>query len=232
MRETQVQISVIVPVFNAGQHIEYFYTRLTEALMKTNSNFEIIFVNDRSSDDTLEKLTGMSQRDRRLRLINLPGNLGQYRAINKGIAQGRGEILIIMDDDQEYALEYTPLFLEKIASGDDLVLGWRIARDISLYRRLGSQLTNLLISALIGKRIHDLGGIKIFGNRGTSVLRSCGSLLGVVKSYRQLRISQIRMHDTSCRVSRYNFKKLFLLFMQVIHAQLGRPKFDFKGEDN
>jgi len=230
MKENQVHISVIVPVFNASQHIEYFYTCLSAALIKIGRNFETIFINDGSSDSTLEKLTWLSERDSSLRLINQPCNLGQYSAINKGISQARGEILVIMDDDQEYALKCIPIFLKRIADGDDLVLGWRIKRDIPLWRMVGSQVTNLMISAVLCKRIHDLGGTKVFGNKGARALGSCGSLLKVIKSYRQLRISQVRMNDTSCRVSRYNLKKSLWLFLQVIGMLLNLPERNLKGK--
>jgi len=199
--------------------------------MKIEKNFETIFINDGSSDGTLEKLAWLNKRDSRLKLINQPCNLGQYSAINKGIAQAQGEILVIMDDDQEYALKYIPVFLKKIADGDDLVIGWRISRDIPFWRMVGSQITNLMISAVLCKRIHDLGGIKVFGNKGVRALSSCGSLLKVIKSYGQLRISQVRMNDTSCRISRYNFKKSLLLFLQVISMLLSLPERNLKEKE-
>jgi len=228
MRENEIRISAIIPVFNAKSHIEYFAGRLAETLQKTGSNFEMIFVNDGSNDGTLEQLSRLAQEDKRLKLVSQPDNRGQYHAINKGLALARGEILIIMDDDQEYALEYVPLLLKEINSGADLALGWRIKRKIAPWRNLGSRMINLILSILIGKRVHDLGGIKVFGNRGASVLRSRASLLGSVRFFGHFRIIQIKMDDRSCRTSRYNFKKLLLLFIQIISAQLRGTKADFK----
>jgi glycosyltransferase involved in cell wall biosynthesis len=225
METAKNNISVIVPVYNGSRHIKYFYTRLREALTSTAYPFELIIVNDGSTDNTFEILTRIKQQDSCLKFINQPRNLGQYRAIDKGIAYAQGTIFLILDDDCEYALEYIPLLLEKINNGCDLALGWRQQRAIPAWRKLASQITNLIISAVIRRRVHDAGGVKVFGNRGADILRSYGSVLGSVKALRRLKISQIKMQYKACRQSRYNFKKLLLLFTQFITAQLtSKPK--------
>lgn len=127
-----------------------------------------------------------------------------------------------MDDDQEYALEYMPVFLQRITDRNDLVLGWRRKRAIPVWRKAGTWVTNLMVFAVIRKRMHDMGAIKVFGNKAACLLRSCGSFFGAIKYFRHIRISEIIMNDFSSGCSRYNFRKLSLLFFQVVYALLNR----------
>lgn len=221
MKNKEIDLTIIVPIFNGAIHVESFYSKLSSAVEKIDRTYELVFIDDGSTDSTLEKLTRARERDNRLKIVSLNSNCGQQYALSKGIERASGKEIIILDDDQEYALEYIPLFLQEFEKRHDLILGWRRKRNISVLRKIGTWATNILISVMIKKRIHDIGGPKAFGSRGTYLLRKRGSFLNALTHLKYLNIQEIKISDYSTSLSRYNLKKLLQLFFQILSAALG-----------
>jgi len=151
-------LSVVIPFYNEEENINEMYERLKKVLEKTNKGYEIIFVNDGSSDKTEEILNKLAINDSLLTVIHLRKNFGQTAALSAGFDIAKGEIIISMDGDLQHQPEEIPKFLEKIEEGYDLVSGWRKKRvDNFFLRRLPSKIANWIMAKLSGIKIHDFG---------------------------------------------------------------------------
>jgi len=221
MEKKNIDLSIIIPVFNGGTIIVPFYLKLSLILKRLGKTYEIIFIDDGSKDNTLEILTGIKQQDKCLKIINLSCNCGQHYAISKGVVEAQGEVVVVMDDDQKYILDYIPKFIQEFKKDYDLIIGYRCGRNISFLREVGTQLINLLISVIVRQRIHDIGGPKIFGNKGTILLYKCGAVLKTIKYLDHFKIREIKTYGSSSIFSRYDLKKLSQLFLQILSVLIG-----------
>ena len=151
-------ISVVIPVHNEEKHILPLYDRLVRVLDSEHASFEVIFVDDCSSDSSRELLTHLVDHDDRLRAVFLRRNFGQTAALAAGFEYAEGEVIIAMDGDLQHAPEDLPAFLARIGEGYDIVSGWRERRvDNWLTRRLPSRIANWLMAKVSGVALHDFG---------------------------------------------------------------------------
>ena len=149
-------ISVIIPIFNEEENISNLYNSIIEAL--TEIDFEVLFINDGSSDDSEEESLKITSADSRIKLINLRRNYGQTAAMQAGFDQSKGTIVIPMDGDLQNDPKDIPKLIEKINEGYDVVSGWRkIRSDKKLTRILPSKIANMIISKISGIHLHDYG---------------------------------------------------------------------------
>lgn len=150
-------LSVIIPIYNEGEGIQILFTKLHEAL--SGQEYEIIAVNDGSSDNSWQELAHIAGNDKRIKLLNFNRNYGQTAAINAGIQYAGGDILISMDSDLENDPADIPKLLNKLKEGYDVVSGWRRSRweKQFLTRKLPSRMANKLISYVSGVHLHDYG---------------------------------------------------------------------------
>ena len=155
---TRPEISVFLPVFNEEDNVEPLNQKLTRSLEQLGRSFEVIYVDDGSTDGSLKRLRRIAELDRRVRVIALRRNYGQTAAMSAGIDHARGDILIPMDADLQNDPEDISRLLEKLDEGYDVVSGWRKDRkDKWLTRRIPSMMANRLISAITGVKLHDYG---------------------------------------------------------------------------
>ena len=153
-----IALSIIAPVYNEVDNVEPLYHKLHASLARLGRAYEIILVDDGSTDGTWEKLSVLAKTNRDLRLIRLRRNFGQTAAMSAGLDHAQGEIIITMDADLQNDPEDIPLLLEKMDQGFDVVSGWRKDRkDAFLHRRLPSIAANALISRITGVHLHDFG---------------------------------------------------------------------------
>jgi len=156
--QSGVYLSVVVPLFNEGENVKRFYERLKPALEKTGRSYELILVDDGSSDNTFEELRKICGGDRTARAIRFRRNFGQTAAMAAGIDNARGSVIITMDGDLQNDPRDIPILLGKIDEGYDIVSGWRADRKEPFFtRRLPSLMANRLISVVCGCRLHDYG---------------------------------------------------------------------------
>ncbi|MDZ4787235.1 MAG: glycosyltransferase family 2 protein, partial [bacterium] len=149
-------ISVVIPVLNEEESAPLLAQKLFDVLNKQNTDFEIIFVDDGSTDQTLNRLLNL--KDKKIRLVELSRRYGQTAAISAGIDSAQGEIVIIMDGDLQHDPEDIPRFLEKIYEGFDIVSGWRKVRtDNFLIRKLPSYFANKAMRLVSGVEVQDFG---------------------------------------------------------------------------
>jgi len=151
-------ISVVVPIFNEEDNVNLLHQRLTEALAALDRSYEIVYVDDGSSDASFERLRSAAAQDPHTRIVRFRRNFGQTAALQVGIEQSRGEILVFMDGDlQNDPADIGPM-VARLEEGYDVVSGWRKDRhDPWLSRRLPSMVANWLISRVTGVVLRDYG---------------------------------------------------------------------------
>jgi glycosyltransferase involved in cell wall biosynthesis len=151
-------LSIVIPVFNEEENISPLCERLIPVLKKTGAPYEVIFVDDGSTDGTFEVLLDMTKRHSGIKAVSLSRNFGQTAALSAGIDLSKGEVIIPMDGDLQNDPEDIIPILEKIREGYDVVSGWRKDRkDPFLKRRLPSVAANRIISVIGGVPLHDYG---------------------------------------------------------------------------
>jgi glycosyltransferase involved in cell wall biosynthesis len=170
-------VSVLVPVFNEKDSLEELNRRIVDVLTAENAPFEIIYINDGSTDGTAEMLNGLFAGDGRLQVVHLRRNFGKAAALAAGFAAARGDELVTMDADLQDLPEEIPRFLAKLRGGFDLVSGWKYPRRDPLSRRLASRLYNWVTRTVSGVPLHDMNcGFKAFRREVVDVLRLYGEL--------------------------------------------------------
>jgi len=156
--QTRIDCSVVVPLYNEAEAVRELYERLTRTMSRTGLSYELVLVDDGSTDETLQLLKGIADGDEKVVVIELRRNFGQTPALVAGFDFARGRIVVSMDGDLQHSPEEIPDFLEKINDGYDVVSGWRKHRaDNLLMRKIPSRIANWLISKISGVDIHDFG---------------------------------------------------------------------------
>ncbi|MEJ2735714.1 MAG: glycosyltransferase family 2 protein [Anaerolineae bacterium] len=153
-----MDISVVVPVLNEEENLPILHQRLTEALAGNGYSYEIIIVDDGSTDRSFNVMQALQARDDHLRIVRFRRNYGQTAAFAAGFDRALGDVVITLDADLQNDPADIPALMAKIAEGYDVVSGWRVDRqDRFLDRRLPSMVANRLIGWTTGVRIHDYG---------------------------------------------------------------------------
>ncbi len=151
-------LSVVVPLFNEEDSVGLLVSKLMDALAGTGIDFEIILVDDGSSDNTFPIAKTLAQQETRLKVIKFRKNFGQTPAMAAGIDNASGEIIVTMDGDLQNDPEDIPMMVGKIKAGADIVVGWRHQRqDAFLSRKLPSIIANKLIGRVTGVPVKDNG---------------------------------------------------------------------------
>ena len=158
------EISVVVPMRNESPNVAEFYAELTAVLVAFGRSYEIIAIDDGSTDDTFTLLAALQRKDRRLRVIRFRRNFGQTAAFAAGFAHARGLYIVTSDGDLQNDPHDIPGMIEIAERGTDIVAGWRKDRkDAFINRRLPSMIANAVISFSTGVKLHDYGcSLKVF----------------------------------------------------------------------
>jgi glycosyltransferase involved in cell wall biosynthesis len=151
-------VSVVVPVLNEGDTLALLNQRIREALAEGDWTYEVLYVDDGSTDSSLRILRKLQAEDEHLRVVSLRRNYGQTAAFAAGFERAQGDIIVTLDADLQNNPADIPALLAKLQEGYDVVSGWRVDReDRFLDRRLPSFVANRLISRATGVHIHDFG---------------------------------------------------------------------------
>ena len=144
------RISVVVPVYNSKEFLPELYERLIAVLEREGQDFEIIFVDDGSKDESWSVIKELAIEDQRLRGFRLTRNYGQHNALFAGCNQATGDKIITLDDDLQNPPEEIPLLLNKLSEGFELVYGIPVVRQHNLWRRLGSRVILVSLMTVLG----------------------------------------------------------------------------------
>ncbi len=151
-------LSVVIPVHNEELSILALHDRLTEVLESLDRPYEIIFVDDASTDDSFDLLTSLTDTDPRLKVIRLRRNFGQTAALSAGFHEAHGDVIISLDGDLQHDPADIPALLAEIEAGYDIASGWRKNRvDRLLTRKIPSRIANALMAKASGVKLHDFG---------------------------------------------------------------------------
>jgi glycosyltransferase involved in cell wall biosynthesis len=174
----QPEISVVIPMRNEAPNVQQLYHELIGALEPYGRRFEIVVIDDGSTDDTFARLAVLQASDPRLRIIRFRRNFGQTAAFAAGFAHARGQFIVTSDGDGQNDPADVPAMVERIRSGPDIVAGWRKNRkDPFLNRRLPSMIANAIISFATGVRLHDYGcSLKVFRAEVVKSMRLYGEM--------------------------------------------------------
>ncbi len=151
------EVSVVVPLLNEQDNIQPLYEQIKKTLDGKYS-YEIVFVDDGSTDNSFNILTRLHKVDARIRVIRFRKNFGQTAALSAGFAYARGKIIAAIDADLQNDPADIPKMIDKLHEGFDVVSGWRKKRhDKALTRLLPSKIANLMIAKITGVKLHDFG---------------------------------------------------------------------------
>lgn len=174
----QPDLSVVIPVRNEAENVRQLCRELVDVLGPWNRTFEIIVIDDGSTDETFQVLTEFQAGEPRLRVIRFRRNFGQTAGFAAGFAHARGALIVTMDGDLQNDPADIPALVELIESGHDIACGWRKHRkDPFLNRRLPSMIANKVISWATGVRLNDYGcSLKVFRAEIVKPLRLYGEM--------------------------------------------------------
>ncbi len=156
-QEAELDISVVIPMFNEESNIEQLFERLFKTLSQLTESVEVVCVNDGSTDNTLELLKREQEKYQDLVIVDLARNFGQHAAVMAGFAKSRGKWIITMDADLQNPPEEIPKIVDEFKKGHDLVGTIRMGRQDSLFRKWASRITNRLITRISGISLSDFG---------------------------------------------------------------------------
>src|SRR5919202_6477656 len=151
-------LSIVVPVHNEEPAILPLYDRLTRVLEALPKRYEIIFVDDASTDRSFDLLANLVETDHRLKVIRLRRNFGQTAALSAGFDEAQGQVIVSLDGDLQHDPEDIPALLAKIDEGYDIASGWRHNRlDNAVTRKIPSRIANWLMAKASGVNLRDFG---------------------------------------------------------------------------
>ncbi len=151
-------LSVVIPIHNEEPAILPLYDKLTEVLEKLRKPYEIIFVDDASTDRSFDLLANLCETDTRLKIIRLRRNFGQTAALSAGFDEAQGKVIVSLDGDLQHDPEDIPALLAKINEGYDIASGWRKNRlDNAVTRKIPSRIANWLMAKVSGVDLRDFG---------------------------------------------------------------------------
>jgi glycosyltransferase involved in cell wall biosynthesis len=190
-------LSIVIPVLNESPNIDRLYNELTDTLVRGGRSYEIIIIDDGSTDETFDRLAALQSRDPHLRVIRFRRNFGQTAAFAAGFAFARGRMVVTSDGDLQNDPADIQLMADKIErDGFDIVCGWRKDRkDKMVTRRVPSIIANKLISWATGVDLHDYGcSLKVFRSEVVKPLRLYGEMhrfLPAIASQFGVRIAEV-----------------------------------------
>jgi glycosyltransferase involved in cell wall biosynthesis len=220
---SNLALSVILPVFNEAENLEPLTEDLLSALEETGRSHEIIFVDDGSTDRSLEVLTKLQRKYDAIVVIEFRRNFGQTAALAAGLRASEGETVITMDADRQNDPKDIGILLEEIDRGMDLVCGWRYERKDGLWLRLlPSRAANWLISTTTDVKLHDYGcTLKAMRRDVAKNLRLYGEMhrfIPAIASWYGVRMSEVKVrhHARTAGVSKYGLSRTFRVLLDLL----------------
>jgi glycosyltransferase involved in cell wall biosynthesis len=238
-----MRLSILLPVYNEAGNLEILHTQIKEQLGRESFDYEIIAVNDGSTDGSRRILEKIAASDRQFRVIHLSKNFGQTAALSAGLDAATGEVLIPMDSDLQNDPADIPTFLSMIDEGYDVVAGWRKDRKDNILRRFPSLLANKLISWITGVKLHDYGcTMKAIRKEAMHDVRFYGEMHRFMPVYFAWQGSQIReivvhhrprLHEKP-KYGKFGISRTFrvildLLTVKFLMTYLAKPMHFFGG---
>jgi glycosyltransferase involved in cell wall biosynthesis len=200
-------ISVVVPLLNEERSLETLYEEIAAALEPLDDPFEVVFVDDGSTDGSMDVLTRLNAETTNVVVVHLRRNFGKAAALQAGFLEASGDVVVTIDADLQDDPAEIPRLLAKLDEGFDLVSGWKEHRNDPLLRRVFSRIFNWTTRVVSGVRLHDVNcGLKAYRAEVLQGLRIYGELhrfIPILASYRGFRVAELpvnhrpRQHGSS-----------------------------------
>jgi glycosyltransferase involved in cell wall biosynthesis len=220
---TPPELSVIIPVLNEEDNILPLYDKLLAAMAQVGRTFELIFIDDGSTDSSFQKLSKLAEIDLRVKVVKFVKNFGQTAALSAGIDHSTGNVIIPMDADLQNDPKDITRLLDKMDEGYDVVSGWRKDRQDELYTRLiPSWCANKFISVISGVPLHDYGcSLKAYRREVIKDVRLYGEMHRFVPIYATwlgARVAEIPVdhHARQFGQSKYGLSRTFKVVLDLI----------------
>jgi len=224
-----MNLSIVVPLLNEEESLKDFYRHLSSEISKLKTDFEIIFIDDGSSDGSLDMLKEIAKNNKQIRVYSLRKNEGKAEALTLGFQKAEGDCIITLDADLQDKPKEINKLLEEFKKGKwDLVCGWRKERKDSIGKVFSSKLFNKIASMFWGLKLHDYNcGLKLYSREAAKSL----SLYGGMHRFIPLLIHE---HDERrYGKSKYGFSKIWKdlpdIFTMLFLSKYSRRPFHFFG---
>jgi glycosyltransferase involved in cell wall biosynthesis len=225
-------ISVIVPLLNEEHSLETLYDEIARALESDGHEFEVVFVDDGSTDGSLSVLEHLHQEHANVVVVHLRRNFGKAAALQAGFLEARGDLVVTIDADLQDDPAEIPKLLAKLDEGFDLVSGWKTRRNDPFARRLFSRIFNWMTGVISGVRLHDVNcGLKAYRVEVLQGMRIYGELhrfIPVLAAYRGYRIAEIPVNHRTRQHgrSRYGPERYLRGFFDLLSVTfMGRYRY-------
>jgi glycosyltransferase involved in cell wall biosynthesis len=225
--ERFIDLSLIIPIFNEEENVLLLHERIKSVLEEQSFSYEVIYVDDGSTDNTIMLLQSIVAHDALVKVVQLRRNFGQTAAIAAGVDHSCGEVLIFMDGDLQNDPVDIPRLLAKLNEGYDVVSGWRKNRqDAQLSRKLPSWLANRLIAKVTGVGLHDSGcTLKAFRWDVFQHIRLYGEMHRFLPAYAAIagaKIAEIEVahHPRQFGVSKYGISRTIRVLLDLLTLKM------------
>ena len=216
-------ISVVIPFYNEEENIEPLYVQLSSVLSGLARDFEIIFVDDGSTDDTFRSMLKVREKDNRVKIIKFRKNFGQSAALKAGFDHAKGNVVISMDGDLQNDPDDIPVLLEKIENDDhDVVCGWRADRKDPFSKKMLSKIANFIRRNITSEVIHDSGcTFRAYRNECVKDLELYGETHRYIpamllwKGYKICEV-KVKHHQRKYGTTKYGLQRLIKGFLDLI----------------
>ena len=217
------QLSIVMPVYNEEQNVCPLFEEITQALKNYPHLYEIIFVDDGSTDQTAHFLQKICQQDDRVKCIIFQGNFGQTAALSAGFDLAQGDLIVSLDGDGQNDPADIPMLLDIMEQGYDVVCGWRKKRkDSFLARKLPSFIANRIIAWVTGVFIHDYGcTLKVYKKEIIKNIKLYGEMHRFIPAYASwagARVTEVEVNHRPrmAGISKYNILRSYKVILDLI----------------
>lgn len=221
-QEKIIELSLVIPVLNEQDSLQGLYGEIVQALGQRYS-FEVIFVDDGSSDGSFRVLEGLHKNDPRVRVIRFRRNFGQTAALSAGFRHSRGRVILPLDADGQNDPADIPALVARLNEGFDIVSGWRKDRkDTLVTRKIPSRLANWLISRITGVHLHDFGcTLKAYRADSLREIRLYGEMhrfIPALASWGGEKVTEIEVNHRPRRTgkTKYGLARTFKVILDLI----------------
>lgn len=227
-------LSIVIPCYNEAESIPHLYNEIIATCNSLEKSYEIIFVDDGSTDNTFGAISSLHQQDKRVKLIQFRKNAGKSDALSAGFEAAAGELVVTMDADLQDDPAEIPNLIAKLEEGFDMISGWKKKRKDPLSKRIPSKVWNGMTTAMTGMHLHDYNcGLKIYRSEVIKSIRVFGELhryLPVLADLQGFRVGELAVNHrprqfgkTKFGISRFTNGFFDLLTVVFIHKYTKQP---------
>jgi len=209
MEKNSVKISVVVPLFNEEESLVELYEQLSKAVCSLEKPIEFLFIDDGSTDGSMQVLTELHKKDPQVRVVQFRRNYGKSAALALGFKKARGKLIITLDADLQDEPYEIPNLVKKLEEGFDLVSGWKKIRKDPFIKKNTSKLFNFVTRKMTGLKIHDMNcGLKVYRREVTDTVNVYGQLhrfLPVLAQWQGFKVGEVVVKHNPRKYGRTKF---------------------------